>query len=99
MKTVKLFYLKDMPDNVKEEFLNQYQRINGTDVIEHYLYGENEYCTISEFKELNIDESEIVFKEIEGDEVFYNLLGKDIVSDWLIDNGAKLEYDKVYIKL
>ena len=89
---IKLFDCQSMPDDVRKKFFEFHQRENDI-IVEHFVYGENEYCTKKEFEQLNIDEDKLIQKEIEGDDVYYNLLGVDIVSDWLVENGAKIHED------
>lgn len=96
MKKVKMFDCQDMPEEVRTIFFEYHQK--GNDIlVEHYVYAENEYCSVKEFDKLNISEDKIAQKEIEDGDVYYNLLGKDVVSDWLVENGAKI-HDEVVIK-
>lgn len=91
-KNIKLFDCQDMPDDVRKKFFEYHGRSNDISV-EHFIYSENEYCSVKEFDKLNIADDQLIWKEVENGNVSYNVLGTDIISDWLHANGAKLHED------
>jgi len=96
-KKMWVFDCQEMPEEVRKQFFNNSSASNDTYVC-WFMYPENEYCeTVKEFEKLNVNESDIVWKEIEDGHVYWNARGKDIVSDWLLDNGIKV-HEEVIIK-
>ena len=80
-KLVKLFDSESMPQDVNEEFFNQYERQNGSIVeclVYDYMYPETEHP----------EGGEIVYRDEETGHVAKK--GVDILADWLHENGAEV---------
>ena len=96
-KEMKVFDCQKMPTQVRCEFLDKHRHkaiANGNYVLE-YGHDECDVCSVDEFNKL--DQSLIINHEIDGDRVWYHIKGKDIVSDWLLENGANFT-EEVLVK-
>lgn len=85
---IKMFDCEAMPENVKEEFFNQYERDNGSIVeccVYDYMYPEKEHP----------EGGEIVYRDGYTGHVCKK--GVDILADWLHENGAEI-HENVLIK-
>ena len=94
-KEMKVFDCQQMPDAVRKAFFDKHKSIpNGSYVIE-YGHDECDVCSVDEFNKL--DQSLIINHEIDGDRVWHHIKGNDIVSDWLLENGASFT-EEVLVK-
>jgi len=78
-----------MPEDVKKKFFSIHEKENDS-IVRHPLYFNGKCCTEEEFEQLDIKEEELIAKEVYDGKVFYNVLGTDIVCDWLAENGAEV---------
>jgi len=112
-KKMKVFDCRDMPDDVRKTFFKKCgsPSFNGSNdcCVEHYCY--HEYKCISgnnpSYQFLNIKNEPVPYAKYNGNEILAEEIsdgdrliierGDDIVSDWLLDNGAKM-WEQVIIK-
>lgn len=111
-KRMKVFDCQDMPDDVRTEFFDKCGSPsfggNNDCYVEYYCYSE--YKCVSgtgEHQGLNYNKEPIPYAIYNGNEILAEKMsdkrrlilerGDHIVSDWLLDNGAKL-WEEVIIK-
>jgi len=88
----KLFDCQEMPEDVKKKFFEFHQKESRADgsIVRQPLYTGGTCCTEKEFEQLDIKEEELITKIVFNGKVYYDMPGTDILSDWLVENGAEV---------
>ena len=96
-KTMKVFDCEHMPKDVRKQFFSKHNKSNDC-AVEECVFGANQYAkSEAAFDALNINSDELIYKEVDTGGVYYILKGDDIVSEWLLENGAEM-FEDVMVK-
>lgn len=95
-KKFKVFDCQDMPSKVKKKFLKDNGEYNNDVVLNYYVNEPCEYATKEEFEKLDKNTMSFVYENEDGS-FNYEIKGKNIISEWLVENGAKV-FEEVLIK-